>query len=163
MNRLVLGVLVFFFAIAISTSPAYASYGLGCTTDGNLLHNMTNINDGTEYVWVDNCEGAGCRQVEGGFTCRTASFVVPMELYILFEVIGFVFLLITVVTFRENKKGEDNIIFPLIAMILFGALGIMSFNLVGLEFTMGSALNMSMMLLSLIYVILVGMNVWTRA
>jgi hypothetical protein len=159
MNKAVLGVLIAAFLLSITTQVS--AIGLGCTADGNLLHNITNLADGTEWVWEENCEGAGCRQIEGGFVCATAAFVIPMELYILFEIIAFAFMFITIITFRENKKGEDNIIFPLLAMVMFGALGIMSFNLVGLEFMMGAALNGSMALLSLVYVVIVGVGIWT--
>lgn len=162
MNRVVLGVIIAGFILSLTT-PVSASSGLACTEDGNLRHNITDIDASpqTEWVWIENCEGNGCRQTQSGVVCATPSFVIPMELYIMFEIIAFIFLFITLVNFRESDRGQDNIIFPLMGLILFSALGIMSMNLVGMEFLMGAALNGSMALLSLLYVMIIGVEIWT--
>jgi hypothetical protein len=162
MDRVVLGVIIAALVLSLSTTvqaTVFQPIGLECV-DGNLS-SVLNI-DGDILPIEKNCPN-GCAQVPGGYTCQTSSFIIPMELYLLFQVIAFAFLFMTILilSFKENDNGDDNIIFPLLSLILFAALGIMSFNLIGMAFLMGAALNGSLALLSLVYVILVGVGTWT--
>lgn len=139
-------------ALLLMAGTTQAMTGYACTNN-NLVTNITDTQTGVQYVWSTPCEN-GCMQSAGGtYVCVTTAFIIPMELFVLFEIIGFVFFTLSLIIQYGTENGNP-LPFSFIAFIMFTALAMASFNLGGMTFLMGVAMNFGFGMFSLAFVIL---------
>lgn len=155
MKKLILLGLIF----ALLLVPNISALTSHSCVEGNLRTNITELNPAAqvEYVWEQPCPD-GCVQGPGGtFMCVTASFFIPLELYILFEVIAFIFFF-SMLYVHYGTDESNPVIFAGLSMVMFFSVSMMSFNLAGMAFMPGAALNFALAMFSLVYFIINGVN-----
>lgn len=135
--------------------------GYNCTNEGNLITNITDITTGTEYIFTTTCTN-GCTPAGGGtFVCATTSFFVPSEIYIMFELLAFaMFFMALYMSYGKGEDASNTVIFPALSLVMFSTMAVMSFNVEGLAFLAGAALNFSFALVSLILIIIEAMQLY---
>ena len=154
-TKYLLGIAVFILLLVPNVS---AITGSDCQGD-NLVTNITINQSGSvsEDIIILPCPN-GCTEIAGGkYTCVTSSFFIPIELYILFEVIAFVLFFFMLIDYHDDKDGFI-VVLPVLSMVMFLIVSLMSFNMEGLAFMMGGALNMGLGLLSLAHLIIGSIN-----
>lgn len=127
--HIVLGVMVFLIALSTQVAAEIPLFTPRCE-NGNLIAELNYTINST--TWYHN------------YTVANTCSVMPLELFVLFEVVAFVVFIIGV--FRK-----EDIIFTLIAMVLFFALAVQagSIDLMPSETTM--TINMGMGVICFIY------------
>ena len=128
--------------VAFTNSTCIDANTLQVNTSTETLINSNWFNvSRTEYFYCPlgctSVEGPKCREIVPGST--------PIEIFILLEIIAFILLFITFRNY-DNEESKNPMIYPLLALIFFFALGTMSFSIT--TFTGGVISNMVLVFLN---------------
>ncbi len=147
-------------------------------TSGQLQINATWYEDSTQHTYNQTIQcNYGClRTADGGYTCKEFQddMPIPAEMYLFLEIVAFIFLSVGVimnntVISNRSERGEtySMLIFPILAAVLFGALGATSFNMLigdAIYYSLGlAALNFSMFMVSFVYIWFLNFKVLGKA
>lgn len=149
MNLKLVVLIVFVFALIPSVSAQTATQ----CVNGDLYKNITEHEPAyLENIIVTVCEN-GCMPIGAGqYQCITNAFYVPVEVYLLFQIVAFIFFFLTLYTLHEDS---GMLLFPLLGTVFFFFVSIMSFNMGGVIFMAGAALNMAL------GVLMIGLSIIT--